>query len=153
MDEMAGLAVERISKLPTNTMEWTTVLRLSTLWRVSEIREKAKSQLDNSLQTVDRITLARECQIADWLLRGYRDLVTRSETISELDEERLGCSTVVKLFRIRDRRRDNNYNYSVDGAIRTAFNTELQKAEYHHDSSVTFASGNVKEVRHRGLSW
>jgi hypothetical protein len=127
------------------------VLRCSTLWRVSEIREKAKIQLDSSLKSVNRVLLARECHVGEWLSRGYQELVQRSETISEADEERLGSSTVIKLFRMRDRRRD--YDFNLHDAIGTAFSTELQKAEYHHEPSETFPSGNVKEVRHRGLSW
>jgi len=131
MDEIMRLAVEKILILPTTAKEWVVVLRCSTLWRVSEIREKAKTELDRSLQPMDRVLLARECQIADWLSLGYRELVERSETISEADDERLGSSTVLKLFRMRDRRR--NYNFDLDDAIRTAFTAELQRAEYHHE--------------------
>jgi hypothetical protein len=167
MDEIQDLAVERISKLPTTTNEWVAVLRWSTLWGISEIREKAINALEHGLQSIERIILARECKISDWVLRGYGELVGRNETISESDEEQLGCETVAKLFRIKDLRRfhqndrgQGGYqivnivnNYNVDDAIRTAFKMELGEAECYQKSFISYARDEGKEIRQRGLSW
>lgn len=131
MDEIQKLAVQSIFKQPFTVKDCEAVLKLSTLSRFSELRGRAMKALSTKLQPVDRIVLARECQIAAWLLLGYQELVDRNETISEADEERLGCRTAVKLLRIRDQGRFQGYGSDAKEAIiRTAFESELKEAEY-----------------------
>jgi hypothetical protein len=138
MDEMQQVAVERISSLPVSTEEWIYVLKLSTQWHISKIRNKAIERLNPHLQPVDRVLLARDCQVSEWLSRGYRAIVDRAETISESDEEKLGTRAAMKLFRLRDAKRvhhDNGWGINFHEAIHSAFKVELEKAEYLHDQT------------------
>ena len=73
--------------------EWISMLKLSTLWGFSALREKAIGQLSWSSSTMDpvsRVELARKYQVKEWLIVGYQDLVNRPASISMEESERLG---------------------------------------------------------------
>jgi hypothetical protein len=56
--------------------EWTSVLKLSTKWFFNDLRELAISQLSSIwISPIDRICLAKEYRVYDWLLRGYEQVV------------------------------------------------------------------------------
>ena len=83
--------------------EWISVLKLSTLWGFSGLREKAISQLSAStMGPVSWVELARKYQVKEWLITGYRDLVKRPANISMEESERLGWRTTVQLYQLRE---------------------------------------------------
>jgi hypothetical protein len=144
MDKLRKLAIERISNLPITMEEWIAVLKISTSWDVSEIRETAIQRLSTfKFDPVDKVLLATEYKVSQWLLEGYTELVMRPATLSDQDEKRLGFKAASKLYRIREKRlRDHIDNYvssyhslnppgsenSVMLIIRKDFKKELAKA-------------------------
>ena len=133
MENIRKLAIKQILSLPASSKDWIEMLKMSTSPRVTEIREKAIQSMDlEKLESVERILLAKECGVYEWLLRGYRELVQRTETISQQDEEQLGREATLKLFRLRDEYCRNQYwrnygekEFNLDEIIRTKFREEL----------------------------
>ena len=83
--------------------EWISVLKLSTLWGFSCLREKAIGQLSTSTMfPVSWVELARKYQVKEWLIAGYRELVKRPASISMEESERLGWRTTVQLYQLRE---------------------------------------------------
>jgi len=156
MDKVKDIAVDAIISLPLESRDWADVLRKSTScsWDgASKIRSTAIDQLECTLSSVDMILLAKECQVGDWLLTGYEQMVERDKTISEEDEERIGVSDTIKLLRIRDRLRgsrrmphcdscacllewdsDCQDKLEVRGKVRDSFEMELKAAKYSYNT-------------------
>jgi hypothetical protein len=132
MQSVRELAIKYILKLMSSNEEWKEMLKMCTSLGISEIRKEAIRRL-SGLHVMDRILLAREWRVQEWLLGGYRELVQRSQTISKEDERQLGLETTVTLFRLRERYRQNSYRHQTDGAvendIRTQFSRELEDAK------------------------
>jgi hypothetical protein len=130
MENMHKLAVKQILELPATTDDWIEMLKMSSSQGVSEIREMAINKLD-SLGSVDRILLGRECRIYEWLLRGYRELVEQIGNISEKDESRLGGKTTLSLFRLSSQYWQNcgyRNGFNTMTAIHREFEEELKDA-------------------------
>lgn len=83
--------------------DWVSVLKLSTMWDFLDIRKLAIQELSKmEISTVDKIILARDCKVAEWLLSGYNELAKRSETISLDEAARLGWEATVRIFQVRE---------------------------------------------------
>ncbi|KAF6752780.1 hypothetical protein DFP72DRAFT_903592 [Ephemerocybe angulata] len=55
---------------------WVSVLKLSTQWAMDEARKAAIEKLSEvKLPVLEKVTLAKEYNVAPWLLDGYTDLV------------------------------------------------------------------------------
>jgi hypothetical protein len=130
MSEIQQVAMGKVLSLPVSKKEWVDVLKLSTLSHVLEIRTKAIERLSSGLQPVERVLLARECLVSQWLTQGYREIVTELETISEADADKLGCKTTVKLFLLRENLRLRRYGYDIEKKIKSVFKFELEKLKY-----------------------
>lgn len=86
-----------------NVEEWASVLKLSTMWDFSETRKQAIARLSTSrMDLLTRVILARQYKVPGWLFSGYEGLVKRKEGITEDEAERLGLSTAIRLYRIRE---------------------------------------------------
>ncbi|KAG6815290.1 hypothetical protein H0H93_010323 [Arthromyces matolae] len=83
--------------------EWISVLKLSSLWTMIDLRELAIKSLER-LGLIRKVVLARTYGIITWLKESYIDLASRYETPSMDDAQRLGLETTVKLFNIREMR-------------------------------------------------
>lgn len=83
--------------------EWISVLKLSTLWGFSDLRENAIGELSwSTMDPISRVELARKYRVKEWLLAGYRDLVKRPASISMEESERLGWRTAIQLYQLRE---------------------------------------------------
>jgi len=89
---------------PHATMnEWISVLKLSTLWEMKDIRTKAIAELSKTkMDAVDQVLLARSYDVGDWLLEGYTTLVKREANLSSKEAERLGYETAFRLCQKRE---------------------------------------------------
>ncbi|KAG6897492.1 hypothetical protein C0992_001097 [Termitomyces sp. T32_za158] len=86
--------------------EWISVLRVSTTWRMLDIRRMAIEHLTSApLSLVDRIFLAREYSVVSWLRSAYLALVEVNSELSNHDElttEIIGLESSFKLHRARE---------------------------------------------------
>ncbi|KAF7356257.1 hypothetical protein MVEN_00957200 [Mycena venus] len=113
--------------------EWISVLKLSTQWYFLDIRNIAIEQLNNrnDVTSVDRIVLARQYDIPDWLRLGYTDLSRRDESISREVADKIGWETALQLCQVRERAlrrgRDSSY-YLGNAELDDTFEKEFKKA-------------------------
>ncbi|KAH6867904.1 hypothetical protein BKA70DRAFT_1579029 [Coprinopsis sp. MPI-PUGE-AT-0042] len=101
---------------PTLTKkEWISVLKLSTLWLFNDLRKFAISQLHWLItDPIERICLAKEYIVYDWLLEGCEDVVLRllyfddpdgeSMTLTAQEGQRIGMDVALALSGIAIRR-------------------------------------------------
>ncbi|KAF8066541.1 hypothetical protein FPV67DRAFT_1195147 [Lyophyllum atratum] len=124
--------------------DWIAALKLSTMWNFRNIRHLAiaKLSLDITIHPVDKVVLAKEYKVPDWLLAGYHELVKRSAPIAPAEAVRLGLETTVLLFHVREdicssefayysgykRREDQNFMEQV----KKVFKKELKEVEAAH---------------------
>jgi hypothetical protein len=92
------------SESPTMAQaEWISALRLSTMWELLDIRALAiKALSELNMSAVDKVTLARECKVTEWLLVGYEEIAKREKTITNEEAERLGWQAAFRLLRARE---------------------------------------------------
>lgn len=124
--------------------DWIAALKLATMWNFRNIRQIAISKLsaDTGIDPVDKVVLAKEYKVPDWLLAGYHELVKRNTPITPAEAARLGLETTVYLFHVREdvcatefayysgykRREDQNFMEHV----KKAFKKELKELEAAH---------------------
>jgi len=82
--------------------EWISVLKLSTMWAIFEMRELAISQLSESTDLVTKVILARKYNVSAWLFAAYEGLAKRKESISVTEAEKLGLTTAIRIVQIRE---------------------------------------------------
>ena len=85
--------------------EWTSVLKLSTMWHFQDIRAKAIKALESptlSLDAVDKIVMARKYDISPWLVPSLHALVQREKPLDLSEGNRLGLEWVLKVAEVRE---------------------------------------------------
>ncbi|KAK0212377.1 hypothetical protein DFS33DRAFT_21679 [Desarmillaria ectypa] len=84
--------------------EWTSVLRLSTMWHLSDIRQLAIKHLqqDPKLDPVERVVLAKSYSVSSWLRLGYLSLVKRAQPLSVDEAEQIGFKSAIQIFQLRE---------------------------------------------------
>jgi len=86
-----------------NVEDWTSVLKLSTMWEFSETRKLAIEKLSEvGMDLVTKVILAKQYEVREWLFAAYEGLVKRKESLSVAEAERLGLATAIRLYRIRE---------------------------------------------------
>lgn len=84
--------------------EWTSVLKLSTMWNFEGLRSLAIQSMsglpDND--AVEKAALAGEYQIDEWLLPALNELAQREEPISIEEARRLGWEVALQLSAVRE---------------------------------------------------
>jgi hypothetical protein len=86
---------------PLTREEWTSVLKLSTMWELLDIRTRAIKELSN-ISAVDKVLLGRECSVTEWVIDGYLVMTKASYSIAQEDAGRLGWETAFRLLRVRE---------------------------------------------------
>jgi hypothetical protein len=114
--------------------EWISVLKLSTQWRFIDTRNLAIQQLHSrlDLEDVERIQLAQQYDIADWLRMGYIHLVKRNRGMSQDEARKIGWETAFHLCQAREHAwasRTTWYYGLTDTAIDEMFADEFRLAE------------------------
>ncbi|KAG6330947.1 hypothetical protein ID866_8140, partial [Astraeus odoratus] len=113
--------------LPVEIHEWTSVLKLSTAWDFQATRQAAIDALHASqIEPVDRVVLAQQYDIKDWLLPALNQLAQRVEPISLEEAGQIGVDFALKvtwnytLF-VSDSRDNAAQGFDYSEAIRTIF--------------------------------
>ncbi len=104
-----------------STDGWISILRLSSLWRMGNMRSTAIERLTPSLcdeSPEDRILLGRKYSVAHWISSGYVDLAKHEEVVSLEQAGRIGLGTALLIQHVREAlwRSDNKswYRFSRD---------------------------------------
>lgn len=83
--------------------EWTSVLKLSTMWGFEHLRELSiRNMSDIVMDPVERAALASEYSIDEWLLPALNELAQREEPITVDEARRLGWETALKVAAVRE---------------------------------------------------
>ena len=87
--------------------QWTSVLKLSTMWEFDGPRNAAIRHLDSlaepPIDPIDKVVLAMQYEIKEWLLPALLKLAQRPEPISIEEGYRIGFETTVKLASVREK--------------------------------------------------
>jgi len=143
---------ESLGPLTMNSDEWESVLKLSTLWELDDIRKEAIAELSKLLvDAVDKVMLARSYRVGAWLLEGYTSLVKRETNLSSEEAARLGYETA---FRICQRREATQFNshcsfIGLEADICRTFRTEL--ADVGHSGEVSTLNRSASPVVRRRI--
>ncbi|KAG6908830.1 hypothetical protein DXG01_003183 [Tephrocybe rancida] len=87
--------------------EWISILKLSTKWKLLDIRNLAIKQLSlANMAPVDMVVLARQFAVPTLLMSAYSTLVQREAALSPAERTKLGIETAFCLFRARASLRD-----------------------------------------------
>jgi hypothetical protein len=73
------------------------------MWEFLDIRAMAIRELSGvDMNAVDRVLLARECKVTEWLLSSYQKIVSQPTILAIEDAARLGLETTLQLLRLRE---------------------------------------------------
>lgn len=84
--------------------DWTSVLKLSTMWSFDLLRELAIHTMAElpGVSPVEKAALANEYQIDEWLLPALNELAQREEPISINEAHRLGWEMALQIAAVRE---------------------------------------------------
>ncbi|KAH6908522.1 hypothetical protein BKA70DRAFT_1038176, partial [Coprinopsis sp. MPI-PUGE-AT-0042] len=84
--------------------EWTSVLKLSTVWQMDQVRQLAIKQLSGlDLSPMEKVLFAREYRVLKWLAEGVSTLAAGfSEYKFEDIAKELGWETTARILSVRD---------------------------------------------------
>jgi hypothetical protein len=84
--------------------EWTSVLKLSSMWQFHKIRATAIKHMETvTMDLVDKIVIARRFDIPTWLVPTLNALIQRESPIGLSEGNRLGMEWVLKVAEVRER--------------------------------------------------
>ncbi|KIJ12541.1 hypothetical protein PAXINDRAFT_14616 [Paxillus involutus ATCC 200175] len=88
-----------------NVEQWTSVLKLSTLWGFSTLRQAAFNRLSRSttIPLAKKIALGYQYDVESWLLPTMNELVRRPEPITMEEAICMGFETALKLASVREK--------------------------------------------------
>ncbi|KAJ7742861.1 hypothetical protein B0H16DRAFT_1562591 [Mycena metata] len=122
---------------PMTKEDWISVLKLSTLWRLLDIRALAIERLeaDSRVQhTTEGILLGRKYHIAGWLRAGYQALAQEGLTLQ--DAEVIGWETATRIYALREELilKKARSMQQADRTERQVYNPYSHQYEYQHES-------------------
>jgi len=83
--------------------EWTSVLKLSSMWQFHKIRATAIKAMESlSMDLVEKIVIARKFDVSSWLVPSLNALVQREKPVDLLEGNRLGMEWVLKVAEVRE---------------------------------------------------
>jgi len=83
--------------------EWTSVLKLSTMWSFDDLRDLAIQNMSElSIDPVERAALAKEFNVDEWLLPALNELAQREDPIRIDEARRLGWETALQIAAVRE---------------------------------------------------
>ncbi|KAL5633899.1 hypothetical protein ACGC1H_005927 [Rhizoctonia solani] len=83
--------------------------RLAHMWNFTELRATLLPMLERSLNDVDKIVYAREFGIEGWITPAYIKLYRREEPLSTEEAEKIGFTSAMLIFRLREERYSASY--------------------------------------------
>jgi len=84
--------------------EWTSVLKLSSMWQFHKIRTSAIRNMEKiTIDLVDKVVIARRFDISTWLVPTLNALIQRETPIELSEGNRLGMEWALKVAEVRER--------------------------------------------------
>jgi len=86
--------------------EWMSVLKLSTMWNLDDLRLKAVDEADEEVKKlgdVEKLVLAKRYSVSRWMIEACEALAMREAPIDTAERNRLGVDTSFHLFDLRER--------------------------------------------------
>lgn len=118
-----------MSETQLSLPEWTSVLKLSMMWQFTEIREFVINRISEiQIDVVDKIVLAREYHISEWLFTSLNEYVKGRPPVTIKDVNRLGLDYILKILHVRDTcyRAYQDFTH----ALRSAFENEPRRSTW-----------------------
>lgn len=84
---------------------WISLLSFATRFICEKIRRRAIREIEDGhskLDPVERVVLAVRHAIPQWLVPAYQELCQRQDSLTYIEGEKLGLSTVIKLMKARE---------------------------------------------------
>jgi len=98
--------------------EWVSVLKLSTIWNMTKVRNYAIHRLstDIALSPVEKILLARAHKVAAWLEEGVTNLASGDPSLTLEDLAALGWETAARILwiNLKDTSNANAFRFGSD---------------------------------------
>lgn len=97
----------------TSTEVWESALKLSTKWRLLDVRNYAIETMSTlNLSHAEMVRYGREYKVSDWLIKGYLGFATRESPLDEGDVNDLlhglsldgGIHQLVRIATLRERK-------------------------------------------------
>ncbi|EDR07772.1 uncharacterized protein LACBIDRAFT_298314 [Laccaria bicolor S238N-H82] len=137
-------------ELDLNLEEWTSVLKLSDMWDMDNVRELSISNLTPLLECkpAHQIALARRFHVDEWLLPAFKGLVYRDKPVDELDMDELGARTALKVAAIREeflRLTTTTYRNGYGNQTTSQWNLESGRGEIPWGSSEDSLTDRLRE--------
>ncbi|KAG6325823.1 hypothetical protein ID866_13266, partial [Astraeus odoratus] len=91
--------------LPSSPDEWLSVIKLARMWEMDEVCKKAIKMVPYSSvnkNAVEKVGLAFQYDIDEWLVPGLNELAKRAEPVSMKDVELLGWEVALKVAEVRE---------------------------------------------------
>ncbi|KZP30037.1 hypothetical protein FIBSPDRAFT_710361, partial [Athelia psychrophila] len=100
---MAMLPDYALKPIDMGQEEWMSVLKLSTLWKFTELRREAISHLnDMKVEPAEKVIIARQYRVEKWLVEGYTALIKQDTIFTANQKATLGAETIIKLYKRRE---------------------------------------------------
>lgn len=139
--------IETIFSEPSyaDQLVWVSALKLATLWEFNGIREGLIWQLSSrKLSISEKILLAMQYKVSNWLLEAYKELVVQPEVPSEDMFIALGYHTVHRIIKLREQSYSEAFQMTrskkswpiertfvgLEEKIKRDFSVELQDVTY-----------------------
>lgn len=91
--------------------DWSTLLSVAKKFSMQKIRDLAIDRFALIATPAEKVALATEHDIEDWLVPAYTDLCLKLEPLSLEDGKKLGIDTVVKLQEMQHEIKSNFVKY------------------------------------------
>jgi hypothetical protein len=134
MDGLTEIVLQKLSNLNARRQAWIDLLDLSTIHQLHSTRALAIQKIYTTFNArgTDKVALARQYGVKQWLEEGLREMVQREEQFTDEDDEIVGCKTIVKVYRLRERLhfarcRDRRTGYSNQDEAKEGVSKEFEK--------------------------
>jgi hypothetical protein len=148
MKLIQDLALRKIPPRILNSDGWIAALKISTQFRLQELRELAIERLtgEGKFTALQKIELGIKYSIGPWLTTGYTEFATRKECISAEEEDRLGPSRTSNLFRVRHRKLAAKSSNNLQSDIRNTFASEFAAIAAFDTSPISYLRPKIRSA-------
>ena len=104
------------------------------MWEIYDVRQIAithLTKLQPPMTSIEKIVLAKQYFVEEWLRAGYEELVNRPSTLSDDEAEQISWKSAMWVCRIREgqSRKYGTTAASVSNAVNKAFEVELKEVK------------------------